>query len=128
MVGDLVDAVVRHARDRDPARTGRLEVDVVDADPDPDDPPHGVGPLDRRRADLGELHEQELGPVPVERGDDVVLAGARLDDELVLRPGDQLPLDECVVAEVLVGDQDAHAAPRLVLRLELRHRPRPRAP
>lgn len=60
MVGDLVDAVIRHITDRDAPGPGRVEVDVIDPDPVSDDRPGTPHRLDHAGVDGGELRDDAI--------------------------------------------------------------------
>ncbi len=108
VVGDLVDAVVGDAADGDPRGGGGLHVDVVDADPVPDDRAQGAGGAESARSDRRELHEQRVGTHRGQRRRDVLLRPAPLDEELAAGGLDDPALDGAVVSEVLVADENAH--------------------
>ena len=83
VVGDLVDAVVGDVADRDAPGPGRVEVDVVDADPVADDHPGPVHRGDDRGVDRGELGDDAVGV-----GDQV---GSRSASSFAARPDELAP-------------------------------------
>ena len=61
MIGDFVDAVVRHLRDDDPRRGRRRQIDVVDADAEARDDPAAAHLPDHVGGDLRVGDEQRVG-------------------------------------------------------------------
>jgi hypothetical protein len=99
VVGDLVEAVVRHVGHEDARPCGGFDVDVVDPDPVAGDDPAALGGRDRRGRHLGEAHEQRVRPG--QRGR--VLGQRRADLRQSRAFGFQ-------VTEDVIGDQDLSRA------------------